>query len=269
MKSKIKIFESTIEDGIMTRNKIFYSPKLNQKEIDKIFLETRLKLGKKYDFDGRKIFQAVQKDPNNNIEYPNGKYVILSEENMQKEDYWYEQIPADILMISEKYPNVVIGNQMSDCPILIAEDRKLGVTALSHCGVLYIDRELPRQTIQALKNSYQSNSNNIYVYIGSSAKKESYIYETYPTWVQNRKVWQGNIEKKNDKFHIDLIGAIKKQLQEEGITNIIINPTDTISNKKYYSHYAAVHGKKNKNGQNFVGCYYMDKKRRSKDKKEI
>ena len=123
MEPKLIIFESTKEDGIMSRNPKFYSSHLTQQEIDDKFLQTRIKLGKKYHFDGTKIFQAKQKNTTNNIQYPDGKYVVISEKNLTKNDYWYELLPADILIISSKYPNIVIGHQTADCPIVIAEDR--------------------------------------------------------------------------------------------------------------------------------------------------
>ena len=66
---------------------------------------------------------------------------------MTKDDYYDENIYCDILIISNKYPNVIVGNQSADCPIIIAEDRKLGVTALAHCGGSYVDYKLPVKTI--------------------------------------------------------------------------------------------------------------------------
>lgn len=256
MKSKITIFESNIEDGIMSRNKKFYPSTLTQDQIDEKFLQTRLKLGDKYNFNGKKIFQAAQKTETNNIKYKDGQYIVISDKNLKKDDYWYEELPADILIITKEYPNIVVGNQMADCPILIAEDRKLGVTALAHCGVSYIDRELPKQVIEALEYEYNSNLSDIYVYIGSCAKKETYIYETYPRWAINKKVWESYIIEDNNKYHIDITGAIINQLKNKGITNIRVSPNDTISDKKIYSHYAAVNNIPKAIGQNFVGFYY-------------
>ena len=256
MKSKIKIFESNRSDGIISRNKKFYSPEQNKEEIDKIFLETRIKLGKKYGFNGKKIFQATQKTENNNIEYPNGKYHIINDKDLTKEDFWYEELICDILIITKDYPNIVVGNQMADCPILIAEDRKKGVTALSHCGAAYIDRNLPIQTIEALQKSFNSNINDIYVYIGSCIRKENYIYYSYPRWAKNVKVWENAIIKEKNLYYIDMIKAITNQLQEIGINNIEISPVDTYKDPNYYSHFSEVKGETLKIGQNFVGFFY-------------
>lgn len=256
MKSKIKIFESGISDGIMSRNNKFY-PNKTQEEINKIFLNTRLNLGKKYGFDGKKMIQALQKTPTNNISYPDGTYVILNDKYFQKADYWYEQIPVDILLLEAKYKNIVIGNQMADCPVLIIEDRKLGVTALSHCGASYINRNLPKQTVQALIKSFQSKKENLYAYIGSCAKKDSYIYDKYPTWATSEDIWEKFIIEENGLYHIDLEGAIVKQLKEMGLTNIEVSNYDTITDDIHYSHSAAMKGNTAKDGQNFVGFYYF------------
>lgn len=256
MKSQIEIFETGIKDGIMSKNKKFYKENLTQEEINKIFLETRLKFAKKYNLNGLHIFQALQKTPLNKLNYPDGKYIVISEENMTKDDYWSEELPADILIISNKYKNIIVGNQMSDCPILIAEDRRLGVTALAHCGASYINRNLPIQTIMALKNEYHSNLNDIYVYIGSCIKTESYVYDSYPSWATNKEVWKDCIKKEQSIYKIDLVKAIKKQLKSIGISHIKVSKIDTFKDKNYYSHLAEYNGIKEKSGQNFVGFYY-------------
>ena len=256
MKSQIEIFETGIKDGIMSKNKKFYKENLTQEEINKIFLETRLKFAKKYNLNGLHIFQALQKTQLNKLNYPDGKYIVLSEENMTKEAYWSEELPADILIISNKYKNIIVGNQMSDCPILIAEDRRLGVTALAHCGASYINRNLPIQTIMALENEYHSNLNDIYVYIGSCIKTESYVYDSYPSWATNKEVWKDCIKKEQSLYKIDLVKAIKKQLKSIGISHIKVSKIDTFKDKNYYSHLAEYNGIKEKSGQNFVGFYY-------------
>ena len=256
MKSQIEIFETGIKDGIMSKNKKFYKENLTQEEINKIFLETRLKFAKKYNLNGLHIFQALQKTQLNKLNYPDGKYIVISEENMTKEDYWSEELPADILIISNKYKNIIVGNQMSDCPILIAEDRRLGVTALAHCGASYINRNLPIQTIMALENEYHSNLNDIYVYIGSCIKTESYVYDSYPSWATNKEVWKDCIKKEQSLYKIDLVKAIKKQLKSIGISHIKVSKIDTFKDKNYYSHLAEYNGIKEKSGQNFVGFSY-------------
>lgn len=256
MKSQIKIFETGINDGIMSRNKKFYDEALEQEEISTIFYNTRQKVGQKFGFKGEKMLQAKQKSNMNDVNYTDGTYIVISDKYLTKKDLWEENIPADILIITNKYKNIVVGNQMADCPIVIIEDRKIGATALAHCGALYINRNLPKQLVESLQKEYNSKIDNLYVYIGSCAKKESYVYNNYPTWATNKALWKDYIIKKNNLYYIDLVGAIVNQLNSKGIKNIEISPYDTVKSDKYYSNSASSKGNKEKFGQNFVGFFY-------------
>lgn len=148
---------------------------------------------------------------------------------------------------------------MADCPIVIAEDTKKQVAAVSHCGAKQINREVPRWTVEALKKEVNSNPEDIHIYIGSCIKKENYQYDKYPAWATNQEVWKECITKKGDIYYIDLIKAIKKQLAKEKIKieNIKESPIDTYTNKDYYSHTEEVRDKTKNIGQNFVGCFYQ------------
>lgn len=256
MESQIKIFETGTIDGMMTRNKKFYDESFSQEKINSIFYKTRQNIGKKYNFKGEKMLQANQKNNFNNVNYTDGKYVVIGDAHLKKNDYWYENIEADILIISNKYKNIVVGNQMADCPIVIVEDRKIGVTALAHCGASYIDRKLPIQIIESLQKEFNSEIDNLYVYISSCIKKNSYIYDKYPLWAKNDQVWKNAIIKEKNDYHIDLVTAILEQLEIKNIKNIEISPHDTATNPYFYSHFASYKGNKAKYGQNFVGFSY-------------
>lgn len=258
MTKKLVIFEANKQDGIMSRNKKFYPEEVSTDQINERFLETRNKLGKKYNFNGKRIVQAKQKSEINQLEYPDGKYINLSKVTFLEDDWWDTYLPADILIFTQDNTEIVVGNQMADCPVIIAEDKRLGVTAVSHCGVVYINRELPKQTIEALIKEYHSNPQDIYVYVGSCAKKETFIYESFPVWNTNDKVWNGFIKEQDGKYTIDLVGAIEKQLRQLGVSKIEISPIDTITDPNYASYYGNYHGNSSKLGQNFVGCFYKD-----------
>src|SRR5699024_6059100 len=103
----------------------------------------------------------------------------ITKDYLTKEDYWDEELICDILLIDTEFPNIVVGHRMADCPVIIAEDTKQQVVAISHCGANQINREVPKWTIKALKKEYNSNVEDIAVYIGSCIKKESYQYDKY------------------------------------------------------------------------------------------
>ena len=139
MKSQIIIFEGNMNDGLFTKNKKFYPDNYSEDDIYEAYKKVRIALGKKYGFSGLKTFQVKQKMEDNDI-YPDDKAIIINKKYMKKDDYFKEIIEADILIISNKYPEVAIVHGMADCPILIAEDRKKGVSALVHCGI-YLDND--------------------------------------------------------------------------------------------------------------------------------
>lgn len=256
LESKITIFETGIEDGIFSESEKFYPSNFTKDDIRIQFLEVKEHIANKYNFNKNNIFSPYQKTSTNGLDYPDGKYVVLNETHMQGEDFIFNKIPCDILILEQKYRGIVLGNRMADCPILIVEDRLKGVTALAHCGVSYIDRLLPIQTVESLIKEYNSDKDNLYVYVGSCAKKDSYIYDKYPSWANNKKLWEKNIILKEDGYHIDMNGAIREQLESIGITHIEESDIDTVTNDKYYSHVAEVLGNKSKTGQNFVGFFY-------------
>jgi len=255
MESQIVIFEGNQEQGVFSSAKKFYEENTSEETIYNKIKEARLKLGKKYNFDGLKMFQVTQKMSDSNI-YPDNKTIIIDESYMKKEDYFIEKILADILIISNKYKKIALSHRMADCPVLILEDRKKGFTAIAHCGIYHINRGLPKALIESMINNCNSNPKDLYLYIGSYIHKESYIYDTYPKIATNKTIWKDAIEEQEDGYHIDLLKAIKNQISIFDLGKIIISDINTATTKNYASHYAANHGDSSKLGQNIVGFYY-------------
>lgn len=255
MKSQIVIFEGNMQDGIFSTGKKFYPSTFTKKDIIESIREARIKLGKRYNFSGLKMFQINQKMEDND-EYPDNKDVLITDKYLKKEDYFLQNIKGDILVITNKYKNIALSHRMADCPVLIVEDRKQGISAIVHCGIYHINRGLAREFIRIMLNKYKCKEENLYLYIGSHIKKESYIYETYPRQATNKEIWEGAIEKKDDGYHIDLEKALRNQLKEFDLAEIKVSSINTATNKNYASHYEAYHGNKDKLGQNIVGFYY-------------
>ena len=195
-----------------------------------------------------------------NDDYQDNKSVIIEDKYLTKEDYFDEEIKADILIISSKYKNVALCHRMADCPILIAEDRKKEVSAIVHCNLYHINRELPKELIKVLITRFHSNPKDIYLYIGSHIHKENYKYDKYPPKATNKLIWKDAIVKIGKNYHIDLVKAIKNQLLEYELGEIKISPIDTYTDERYASHCAVCNGYKDKRGQNIVGFYYKDAK---------
>ena len=255
METSIIIFEGTKEDGIFSTARKFYPENFSEEDIYNEVKKSRIKLGDKYNFSGLKMLQVTQKMEDNNL-YPDNKYEIVSEKNLKKGDYFQEKILADILIITDKYKGVVLCHRMGDCPILIAEDRKKKVSAIIHCNLYHINRELPKEMIKVLIKEFKSNPEEIYLYIGSHIHKENYIYENYPLKATNKKIWKDAIKKKNNKYYIDMEKAIREQLKEFKLGEIKVSKIDTATDKRYASHRMTYLGDNSKKGQNIVGFYY-------------
>lgn len=254
MKSQIVIFEGNMKDGLFSKNPKFYPKEYTEKDIYESYKKDRVKLGEKYGFSGLKMFHPKQKKEDNDL-YPDNKMIVLNELYMKKDDYFKEILEADIVVLSNKYHNIAVAHNMADCPILIAEDRRKGVTALAHCGMQQINRRLPQAMIDSLIKNFNSKPEDIYLYIGSHIWKESYIYDKYPPKATDKEVWNKAIIKKGNNYHIDLMRAIKNQLKNYNLAEIRTTNIDTYTNQDYASHRASFINK-NKIGQNIVGFYY-------------
>ncbi|MBQ6477207.1 MAG: laccase domain-containing protein [Bacilli bacterium] len=254
MESQIVIFEANNNEGYFSKNEKFY-PIKTKKYIENKFLETRKNMGKHFGFNYLKMFEVRQKMQDND-DYPDNKYVVLDDTHMQKEDFLDEEVHADILIISNKYPGIAVGHRQADCPVLILEDRKKGITAICHTNTIHINRELPKYLVKTMIDDFNSKASNLYLYIGSCVKKENYIYDRYPIWATNEKVWHDAIVKEEDGYHIDMEKAILKQVKIFDLKEIKVSPIDTAGDNQYASHTMLVKGHKDKAGQNFVGFYY-------------
>lgn len=255
MNSQIVIFEGNKKDGIFSSAKKFYKEGITNQEIFEEIKKSRIRLGKKCGFSGLKMFQVTQKMEDNNS-YPDNKYVMLDDNYMMREDFFKEEIKADILLISNKYKRIALAHRMADCPVLILEDRKQGITAIVHCGFYHINRGLPKEFINIMITKFNSKPNNLYLYIGSHIHKENYIYDKYPEKATNKDIWEDAIEEKDGKYYIDLEKAIRNQIKNFDLAEIKVSTIDTATNKDYASHREFTLGNKEKAGQNIVGFYY-------------
>ena len=248
----LKIVETGNKYGTMNTGTM---PKdLSREEKAALFMEHRMAAGKEFGFDGHKMFMADQKDKT-------GTYFKITNEYVEVNPNGWTDIDQDILIVTEDVPGVVIGHPVSDCPVVMMQDVKNRVCAIGHCQNNLIDSKLPMMIADALLDAYGSKDDDIVTYVSACAGENSYIYDKYPDWAKDEKLWSGAIiEEKDGIFRINLRRAIKKQLDERGITRINYNFDDTISNPHYYSNSAASHGDQSKYGRNFSGAFYKVKK---------
>ena len=232
----------------------FYPANFTLKDRKKVFKVSRDALGRDYGFDGSKMYMASQK-------HQIGTYFEITNDYVNAKPEGWADIDQDILLLKSNVKEVAVGHPVADYPLVIAYDQKQEVISVGHCSPALIDKLLPIYIIDSLQEKFNSNTNDILVYISPAASKESYKHETYPDWITNEKVWEENIIE-NNGFHIDLKNAVKQELLSRNIKeeNIFISQVDTITNSNYYSEYAENHGQLEKAGRNFVGAAFVRKR---------
>lgn len=276
--SNLNYFFSTIQDGNMNTNAAFYKEGMTKEEIRNDFNLRRISLGKKAGFDGLKVvtpiqksrpdfvasFQNKSKEEQENMmkkyhsKYQDGYSVRVTSDMIQEYNDLYDfDIYADILMIGKELPGVALAYPVADCPVVFAEDTKNKVVAMAHCGGEYIDRELPSQVIDALRNETDARKDDILVHIAPHAQAESYTYDCIPRWMEHSNLWDGATYMKDEFLHIDMQNAIRKQLYRQGIkdSNIYVSFADTITDPRFYSNNAARFNLE-KRGRFYAGCFY-------------
>ena len=248
MIKNINIFQTHIKDGVMNTAPAFYKEGMTAEERKKDFLNRRMVLGNRLGFNGKLMFMADQITKN-------GSYKIIDEELIANNPTGWADIDEDILIIGQDIPGVAIGHPVADCPVLVITDITKGVTAISHCGAAMVDMKLPKLTIDALRDAYDSKLSDMHAYITASAGP-NWTYDSWPKWALNNKIWEDCIVKKGELFHIDIKKAITKQLDEANIAGYEMNNDDTITDPRYFSHSAASKGDDSKKGRHFAGAFY-------------
>lgn len=245
------VFETGKHYGNMNTAAAFYPKEFTPKERRESFLNSRLNAGRDNGFDGHKFYMASQTDKT-------GTYKEITKDIVEAaKDGWDIDIPEDILITTNKIPGIVIGHPIADCPVVMSYDRKNNAVAIAHCSADLVDKKMPMLVQDALLDSKNTRDEDIVTYISSGAGT-SWTYDSYPKWATDNKVWDGFIKynEKSGLYYIDVKGAIKKQLEERNIKNVITSKIDTITDDRFYSNSAAFNGDETKKGRNFAGAYF-------------
>ena len=217
-----------------------------------IFTEHRKDIGFDYNFDWHKMFMADQA-------YLNGSVFEITKDFVLDNPSGWPNIPEDILMIRKNLDGVLIGQPVADCPVVIAEDRKQGITTVTHSGGKMIDKKIPIAAIEALYRE-GSNPGDIYVRVGACAGKKWHYEKNMPDWAKDKQLWNQAItyRKKDDSYYIDLRKALALEFQSIGLdkNNISYDFHDTISNPQYYSSSQATTDE-SKYGRHLIGAIYQ------------
>ena len=249
----LRILETGKRFGNMTSAATFYKMGMTKEKRERVFLDHRKAVSAYYqnEFDPYKFYVPSQNGQ--------GKAITLTQEMiLSSEDGWKLDLPADILIVTNQTPKVVVGFPVADCPVIVASDLKQGLTATAHCSAQLIDNYLPKRIIEILQNQYNSRLDQIFIYVGAHAGP-NWTYDSFPSWAK-KSFWQktGAIKEEGNGYKIDLMKAILYQLHPQDFVNFVVNEDDTITHPDYYSNSATAHGFLEKKGRNFTGCYYKE-----------
>jgi copper oxidase (laccase) domain-containing protein len=148
-----------------------------------------------------------------------------------------------------KLPNLTLTLKPADCTSAIlycelstdgrrcANDVVMGIV---HTGRRGTSLELPKKVIGHLESKYQCDSEKIKIGIVPSLSKENRRFE-HIRGIENKKVWEGFIEKKNSGYYPDETKCVLHQYIDAGVKdeNIQVYDVDTFeaaANKESYSY---------------------------------
>lgn len=213
-------------------------------------------------FDWHKMFMADQRKRN-------GSVFEITQDYVEDNPKGCTDIPEDILMMRNKLTGVALGYSSADSAVIVAEDRKRGITAIARCDGKMIDSKLPMMTIDALYWKGSSRE-DITVHVGARAG-DGWVYtENRPEWATDEQVWDktgaivpGQIVKNGtmiDSYTIRQDNALAYEFAQAGIPdeNIIWDNHNTIDDPRYYSDIAKSDGNFEKFGSQFIGAIYQE-----------
>lgn len=179
----------------------------------------RLELSKNYNFDIKDLRYM------NQVHGENIEIVDFNSPNLLDN--------CDALITNEK--NLPIMVMVADCIPIFMYDKKNSVIAVIHAGRNSTFLNIASKTAIKMKKSFNTNFEDLYVYLGPSIQKccyeVSYELEEIVTTTYGK-------EFSNNRY-IDLQGINKKQLNDIGIFDIEISNICTRCSKKPYFSYRA------------------------------
>ncbi|MCK4744475.1 peptidoglycan editing factor PgeF [Candidatus Parcubacteria bacterium] len=141
----------------------------------------------------------------------------------------------DALITNED--NLYLTITVADCLPIYIYDFKKKIIGIAHAGWQGVQQNIIKNAINLMKENFNSNSSDIFVYIGMHLQKCH--FEVKDDLLLKFKKYKNAIIKKNNKIFIDLSLIVKTQLLEQGILekNISVSDECTFCLKDRYFSY--------------------------------
>ena len=126
----------------------------------------------------------------------------------------------------------------ADCAIVRMYDKEKDVIGLTHSDIVHTSNNIIGDMVEYMKSHFNSNPENIMVFVGAFAQ-DGMVWDKYPPFAeQNPEVWNGYIEKIDDThYNVQYGNRIYNQLVESGLLedNIYFDSDNTIKDDSYFS----------------------------------
>ena len=193
--------------------------------------ENRLRFFKEKNIDNKKAILLNTTNKNQIIDLNDDKSLEVNENNVI-------YAVADAIVTKEDY---FIYDLFGDCIPLVVYDKKNEIVSLAHLGWISVVNDLHIKLVNYFINKYNSNIDDLDIYLGPSIKKESHFIDKKENIKQlNEPNWKDYIEINKDNYLIDLSGYVIHSLNKLGISNINVDDTDTYKSDLYFSHHRSI-----------------------------
>jgi len=129
----------------------------------------------------------------------------------------------------------------ADCIPLVLFDRTQPFLALCHCGRRELDSGVIERTLAEAKQRYAIAAGTLQAYIGPGIRQSSYRLPARVLAELHHPTWRHCIRHSGDDVYPDIFGFTIYELQRLGLfaAAITVSRVDTLTNRRYYSHYGA------------------------------
>lgn len=181
------------------------------------------------------------------------RYREITRSNVLELEY-----PGDIGLTRER--RTAVAHVFADCAPVLFIDRKQKAMSFAHAGWKGLTTGIVQVATLAMEAKFGTKPEDLWVWIGPCIQKDSYAFDDEP--IQTKlETWTPFIEKKKEKFHIDLPGFITNECDRFGIdpTRVINDGRDTFVEKDiFYSHRRYVKNKEETDKGNFAVICWLN-----------
>ncbi|MDR0407718.1 MAG: peptidoglycan editing factor PgeF [Campylobacteraceae bacterium] len=140
---------------------------------------------------------------------------------------------ADAMITKNK--GLILCVMTADCAPVILFDAKNSIAAAIHAGRKGAFLDIITDTTQAMRHNFKTQEQDIRAFIGASIGVCCYEIKGEVMQKASEK-FAFALEKRGEKYFLDLQKIIKSQLNKNGIVDILHENICTCCDKKYFSH---------------------------------